>query len=235
MIDNLRLSIKKPCSKQFNEFKQTKSGGFCNSCKKEVVDFRSMTDNQVFEYFKVNEENTCGYFNEFQLKDYAAPVGYSEKQRFNIVGVLGFAVLSLLSLNTINAQSNSETKIRTVQIAKEESKTVIQDSIKKDKIIKGTVLDESGNPLPGVNILIKGTSKGVQTDFDGNFQLLNAEKGDVLLFSYIGFKSQQIKIENHRWHINVALLEDLIAMGAIEVNKTYKSKRSLWQKVKSIF
>ena len=54
----------------------------------------------------------------------------------------------------------------------------------QQKTVTGSVTDESG-PLPGVNVLIKGTTVGTQTDFDGNFSL-TANVGDVIVFSYIG-------------------------------------------------
>lgn len=58
----------------------------------------------------------------------------------------------------------------------------------QEKTVSGTVQDENNVPLPGVNILIKGTSQGTQSDFDGNFSI-QAEEGDVLIFSYVGTKT----------------------------------------------
>jgi TonB-linked SusC/RagA family outer membrane protein len=58
----------------------------------------------------------------------------------------------------------------------------------QEGIISGAITDESGMPLPGANILVKGTTKGTQSDFDGNYTI-EVSKGDVLVFSYIGFKS----------------------------------------------
>lgn len=57
--------------------------------------------------------------------------------------------------------------------------------------VKGIVKDQKGEPLIGVSILVKGTTNGTASDFDGNFAL-DAKKGDVLVFSFIGFKSQEI-------------------------------------------
>src|SRR5690606_21517017 len=51
--------------------------------------------------------------------------------------------------------------------------------------ITGTVTDGNGMPLPGVNVYIKGTTTGVQTDFDGNY-IIDAEQDDILVFSYVG-------------------------------------------------
>lgn len=61
------------------------------------------------------------------------------------------------------------------------------------KTITGTVVDENGMPLPGVNILLKGTSAGTQTDFDGAYSLEAAE-GSTLIFTYVGFTNQEIAV-----------------------------------------
>ena len=58
--------------------------------------------------------------------------------------------------------------------------------------IQGTVSDKSGNPLPGVSIVVKNTTNGVTTDFDGNFTLPNIQSGETLIFSYLGFVSKEI-------------------------------------------
>jgi TonB-linked outer membrane protein, SusC/RagA family len=73
------------------------------------------------------------------------------------------------------------------------------------KSISGTVMDQDGLPLPGTNILIKGTNTGVQTDFDGNYSI-QAANGDVLVFSYLGYQSLEIKVEAET--INVQMQPD---------------------------
>ena len=59
--------------------------------------------------------------------------------------------------------------------------------------LTGTVTDDKGMPLPGVSVVIKGTTKGVATDFDGNFSLNNVPKGAMLEFSSVGYKTLDIK------------------------------------------
>ena len=61
--------------------------------------------------------------------------------------------------------------------------------------ISGTISDEDGVPLPGVNVVIKGTNDGTSTDFDGNFTI-NANSGEVLVISYIGYTSEYITVGN---------------------------------------
>jgi TonB-linked SusC/RagA family outer membrane protein len=59
--------------------------------------------------------------------------------------------------------------------------------------VKGSVKDETGAPLPGVSVSIKGTTKGTQTDADGHFNL-DAKPGDVLVFSYIGYLKKEVSV-----------------------------------------
>jgi TonB-linked SusC/RagA family outer membrane protein len=72
--------------------------------------------------------------------------------------------------------------------------------------IKGTVIDSNGDPLPGVNVVIKGTTNGTVTDLDGNYTL-NAGLEDVLVFSFVGFMSQELPV-NGQSEINVTLADD---------------------------
>src|SRR5690606_15767293 len=58
--------------------------------------------------------------------------------------------------------------------------------------IDGNVTDEKGMPLPGVNILEKNTSNGTQTDFDGNYAIAVSNGNSTLVFSYVGYLTQEI-------------------------------------------
>lgn len=71
------------------------------------------------------------------------------------------------------------------------------------KKITGTVTDNSGLPLPGANIHIKNSTTGTVTDFDGNYEI-EAEKGDILIFSYVGYESLEKKVKNKNV-INIVL------------------------------
>ncbi len=60
--------------------------------------------------------------------------------------------------------------------------------------VEGTVVDELGEPLIGVNIQVKGTNKGTATDFDGNFSLSDVDENAVLVVSYIGYQTQEVSV-----------------------------------------
>ncbi|MFD0760877.1 SusC/RagA family TonB-linked outer membrane protein [Lutibacter aestuarii] len=63
----------------------------------------------------------------------------------------------------------------------------------QERVISGTVVSEDSSPLPGVNVLIKNTTKGVLTDFDGKYSI-SAKIGDVLIFSYLGMTTREITV-----------------------------------------
>lgn len=72
--------------------------------------------------------------------------------------------------------------------------------------ITGEVLDSEGIPVPGTSIVVKGTSRGVATDFDGKYAI-SASANETLIFSYIGYKTQEISIKGRKT-INVTFIED---------------------------
>lgn len=83
---------------------------------------------------------------------------------------------------------------------------VVQLAFAQQKTITGTVTDDTGMPLPGANIIIKNTSTGTQTDFDGNYSI-SASSSQVLVFSYVGFTTKEVTVGSQT-QINVTLAMD---------------------------
>ncbi len=92
---------------------------------------------------------------------------------------------------------------------------VVQITFAQQQTVTGTVTDESGLPLPGVNIIIKGTSTGVQSDFDGNFTI-TASQGDVLVFSFVGMETLEYPVDDNNV-INVSLSTDSAQLDEVVV------------------
>ena len=63
--------------------------------------------------------------------------------------------------------------------------------------VNGTVNDETGAPLPGATVIVEGTTRGVATDFDGNFSI-QASQGEVLVITYVGYVEQRVTIDSGR-------------------------------------
>ena len=92
---------------------------------------------------------------------------------------------------------------------------VVHLSFAQEKTISGTVTDQDGLPLPGVNIVVEGTTNGTQTDFDGNYSI-NGEVGQTLLFTYIGQTDVRITIGANNT-INVQMVENAQALEEVVV------------------
>src|SRR5690606_14203435 len=111
-------------------------------------------------------------------------------------------------ISTILEQMFSGTDIyftvRNKQIILKTGNTIDEDESGaiQQHTVAGTITDSDGAPLPGANILEKGTTNGVTADFDGNFSIAVADENAVLVISYIGFATQEVAI-NGRVQISV--------------------------------
>ncbi|MBC9794547.1 carboxypeptidase-like regulatory domain-containing protein, partial [Sinomicrobium weinanense] len=102
------------------------------------------------------------------------------------------------------------------KILKEKTQEV-EEKIKKDKrYIGGAVIDEEGDPLPGVNVMIQGTTTGIVTDFDGIYTI-EAVPGDVLVFNYIGRERRTIAVTSGTRIFNVVMEEDLAILDEVVI------------------
>ena len=88
-------------------------------------------------------------------------------------------------------------------------------SAKAQKTVKGTITDEQGQPIPGVNILEKNTTKGTFSDFDGKFTISVGEKA-TLVFSYLGFKTQEVAVSG-KTQLTIKMLADDTQLDEIVV------------------
>ncbi|WP_297706433.1 SusC/RagA family TonB-linked outer membrane protein [uncultured Eudoraea sp.] len=92
---------------------------------------------------------------------------------------------------------------------------ILSFGLAKAQEISGTVSDENG-PLPGASVVVKGTTNGTQTDFDGNYTLNNVESDATLVVSYIGYSTQEVAL-NGRTSVNVVLAEDAQALDEVVI------------------
>src|SRR5690606_22902253 len=102
---------------------------------------------------------------------------------------------------------------------------IVQISVAQEKTISGTVADDTGLPLPGVNIIIKGTTTGTQSDVDGNYYI-EAAVGQTLVYSYVGFDTQEIAVGASN-NIDVAMkagsVLDEVVVTALGVSREKQS------------
>ena len=111
------------------------------------------------------------------------------------ISLCKFGLLTMICLGTQFVLASPKTLL----------KSDITDDIFQDTVT-GTVTDSNGAPLPGASILVKGTTNGTQTDFDGNYSI-TADSNATLVFSYVGFTTQEIVVGTQN-AIDVTLVED---------------------------
>ncbi|SFF38294.1 TonB-linked outer membrane protein, SusC/RagA family [Sunxiuqinia elliptica] len=82
--------------------------------------------------------------------------------------------------------------------------------------VTGKVTDASGEPLPGVTVLVKGTTQGTVTDFDGNYTIADVSAGATLVFSFVGMRTQEVAVGGHSV-MNVIMEEDAVGVDEVIV------------------
>jgi hypothetical protein len=231
MNQKTTLSIKTPCSEKFDNFLSTQNGGFCSSCKKEVIDFRNWSDIEIANHFKNVTKTSCGYFREEQLKTYTDDnFPLKRNNSFRSVGLASVSLFSLLSFNNVFGQ----TKEKPLTFQTENNKVKQVEEQPEGIIIKGVISDELG-PLAGANVALKNSSISVTTNFDGEFTFPKPiEKGAVILVSYLGFKTQVINVTSETNIITLKMDESVcLSVGEVSVARVYQSKPSFVQRLKS--
>lgn len=135
------------------------------------------------------------------------------KKIVKAISFMAIAIIATLISNPVYAQQTQNTV----------STTAADQNIS----VTGKVTNEKG-PLLGVNIMLKDSKIGIITDENGEFTFPKSlSAGDILVFSYLGYEKQDIKIDSKTTYINLLMSSDLIEMmGAPSADKPYKSKRS---------
>ena len=140
----------------------------------------------------------------------------------NVKNTLVFDVLKNLFKNT-----NIEYKTvgKQIVLLHKNVPNIIKKTVPVKIAITGVVKDQFGNPVPGVSVLVKGTTNGTTTDFDGIYAISVADKSAVLVYSYLGYKTKEV-IANNKVTINVTLeeevgqLDEIVLVGYGTVKKS---------------
>jgi hypothetical protein len=241
MKKDVALSVPKPCHEKWDSFIPTARGGFCSSCQKEVIDFTSWTDDRIMRYFQTGAK-TCGRFRPAQLKSYHNDTRRPRSQI--LLSVFALSVLSLFWSRPSVAQSREKQRAVTEQLIPEPQHrevTLGETTSALPVVVSGqiTVADD-GSVQPGVNVVRKGTTQVTVTDVEGKFQmtLTNPQPDEILVVSFIGFITQEIKISGiAARNIGITMENDVTRLGGIEVTYLQRpaiSPRRIWNKIKEI-
>jgi len=132
--------------------------------------------------------------------------------RKTLMTILGLILMFLL--NSISLIASDE--FRYINIGE-------QNDLQQNRTLKGKVVDENGNPLPGVTITVVGSTRGVITDDDGNYSI-EVDFNDILELSFIGLETQRIKVAD-KTTLNVNLKEKVDELDEVTVVAFAKQKK----------
>jgi CarboxypepD_reg-like domain/Secretion system C-terminal sorting domain len=188
-MQSVNISIAEPCHENWDAMLEAEKGKFCLSCRKQVVDFSNMTDNEVLKYISNATGSTCGRFISDQLD---RTIIQRKEAHFSWKYILRFLLPAFLITNKAKAQMGivAYTPTHTAPVS---------NKAKAATTINGKIIDSlSGQPVTGATVKIKGHSSGTQSDQDGNFSLPNsmALKNAELEISSIGYETKNLNIND---------------------------------------
>ena len=223
MRKSITVNIPEPCHEDWNKMTPKDQGRHCAACNKTVVDFTKQTDEQIINALE-NSGNLCGRFKNQQL-DREIVLARKDKNNYLSWAASGLFAFLAFGNQDIHAQEKPKTS-QTDSIIISQIKGKIAASILQEKIFSGTVItEEDGLPLPGASVIIKGTSRGIQTDFDGNFTI-KAKLGETIEISYFGMNSQKIVL-NENYNIKVTMVIDKCYDKVVVGYTSYHNRRSI--------
>ena len=191
MRKTITINIPEPCHEDWSKMTPKEKGRYCNACDKTVVDLTKKTDEQIIKVLE-SEGKLCGRFKSQQLD---RELVLQRKDKSDYLSWVASGLFAFFALGSQDIQAQGKPKIvQTDTINSPQIKGKIANSILQEKVITGTVTTaDDGLPLPGASVIIKGTSRGQQTDFDGNFKI-KASVGDILSIQYVGMVDKEITI-----------------------------------------
>lgn len=238
----MKLSIPNRCTESFDSFTSTSAGGFCQSCQKEVVDFRDMTDAEILAYFAQNRSKTCGSFRPSQLKNYfpqAEPKRNSLTKIFS-AGVLSFSLFTFLPI--VKGLAQTPQTITVSPVNQQNKEPIPTGENNPGYTIEGILEVDHGHPLAGATVYLQGTGRGVFTDEEGRFSFPDLRPGNTLTFSYVGYETQTYIVPpvDFQSGTDIKLTKTIvmsfpIMLGEVSVEGPYVSKPTLWQRLGRAF
>ena len=225
-MQNLQLSIPEPCHENWQQMTPTDQGRFCNACAKEVIDFSTMTDIQVLNYFtNMTHEKVCGRALPEQLERTISRPANPKKRLFWYWNYIVMFCMFFGKGNSAKAQGGTKpvtemNPVKNVDIRGDVEVVAGQISQARQHIVEGKVTDEKGEPIPFASIIMKGTKVGVAADANGAFKI-NASPNSSLSISAANYRTAEILTDN-KTEVNVVLEKfNDFALGGVIVVQNY--------------
>ncbi len=214
MTKDLQLGIPKPCSENWNQMTPDADGRFCSSCQKTVLDFSTMEDKEILQWFANHQGSTCGRFRPDQLnRPMVNPPEKKTPWRYWHYLVAGLLFSSEVSAQTKPAAPPISQQDNRILLG--EIKTIPAPKPSIDSI-RGRVVDTNGNPVAGATIICSKTHTTLSNP-QGYFSIPDHKvptQGIVSILS-IGYKPIEINVDELRKANQIQLTPEISMIQAI--------------------
>ncbi|MBC7861917.1 MAG: carboxypeptidase-like regulatory domain-containing protein [Bacteroidia bacterium] len=232
----MKLSIPTPCSQSWQQMETAGNNRFCNSCKKNVIDFTTKSEKEIIDYLKNNSEKVCGKFLPSQL-NIELVSSYKTPFRFKHAASV---LLATFTFSGISYAQQPQKKDENGIVEKKKGTNTIEEKIEGPITISGTVVDKNTkNPIPFAIILLAGTETHIASDIDGKFKLpLNSGSSGSfsMRFVYVGYRTKEIiniTIPHNENEINLENieLEEADNLDVVGLLIADKPKKNLFKRI----
>ena len=223
-MQKLQLTIPEPCHENWQQMTPTDQGRFCNACAKEVIDFSTMTDIQVLNYFtNMTHEKVCGRALPEQLDRTISRPAQPKKRLFWYWNYIVMFFMFFGKGNAAKAQGGVKavTEMSPVKNLDIRGKMLTVGGVKRDgsHVITGKVTDKDGNPVSFASVKIKGTNSGVSADANGAYSL-RLQAGAILEIAGAAFKPAEIATGNQNAFSTIMEKDNNQFLGEVLINVT---------------
>ncbi len=215
-MKKMQLSIPEPCHENWENMVPTEQGRYCNACAKQVIDFTSMSDTELLNYFsKLKSENICGRAYTDQLeRNITMPSKKKWLWYWNYI-IAFFLLFS--KANTTKAQGKIKNIKTAINKSPETTAMKIETTERNNYNFKGKVVDEKGRAVSFASLRISGTRIGTATDADGNFALAWLDSNCTVMVSGVGMVTNKFILNKAEGNI-ITIKNDVVMLQGVVVN-----------------
>jgi len=232
MASKIQLTIPEPCHENWNKMTPVEKGRFCHSCQKHVVDFSTMSDREVAQYFKQSTGSVCGRFMQDQLeRELDLPKKRIPWARYFIQFVLpAFLTGSkAIAQGTVIRKISDTLTLSPIECNRSDNdiKGEVKEQVtaKNEQTLKGIVTDNNGQPIAHCTVIIKGTRQGTLAGKQGEFSLVipGNTQTQTLVFSSVGFETKEVTVTKKSFSADQKVimveLKNMVWVGFVIVKK----------------
>ncbi|WMN10750.1 carboxypeptidase-like regulatory domain-containing protein [Marivirga salinae] len=236
---NLNLSKLKACNQYWNEMPNHPQGKLCTNCSNVIHDFRNKNKTEIAHIHAISEGNVCGLYSKKQLRSSISFDKRPKKKslfKSSILGLISILITPETAANIIAPKEKIESlyKYKSDNLNRTFSRN--KKHVKQDSsIVTGQVkvLGEDTLGIPGINVIIKGTSTMTSTDNDGNYSIeipqeIAYQDSVTVTFKFIGYASKNVRIQNKRQELNVMLSPDESELSVFYIYEKPPLHKRVW-------